>query len=57
MSTVQEARSSCLRTENVKLSPLVPPFTRTKVSTRGQEVTSEDGECEGESYGASVHKD
>jgi hypothetical protein len=36
---------------------MVPPFTRTKVSNGGQEVTSEDRECEAESYGSSVHKD
>jgi hypothetical protein len=33
----------------VRLSPKVPPFTRTKVSTGGQEVTSEDTEHEVES--------
>ncbi len=41
----------------MRLSPRVPPFTRTKVSTGGQEVTSEDREGEVESFGSSVHKD
>ncbi len=41
----------------MRLSPLVPPFTRTKVSTGGQEVTSEDREREVESSGSSLHKD
>jgi hypothetical protein len=41
----------------VRLSPLVPPFTRTDVSTGGQEVKSDDSECEAESTGSSVHKD
>jgi hypothetical protein len=41
----------------MRLSPLVLPFTRTKVSTGGQEVTSEDREHEAESSGSSVHKD
>ncbi len=33
----------------MRLSPMVPPFTQTKVSTGGQEVTSEDREREVES--------
>ncbi len=41
----------------MRLSPIVPPFTRTKVSTGGQEVTPEDREREAESSGSSVHKD
>ncbi len=41
----------------MRLSPKVPPFSRTKVSTGGQEVTSEDRDCEAESFGSSVHKD
>ncbi len=56
MSTVQLARRSRRRTENLRLSPLVPPFTRTKVSTV-QEVTSEDREREAESSSSSAHKD
>ncbi len=39
------------------LSPKVPPFTRTKVSTGGQEVMSKYTEREAESSGSSVHKD
>jgi hypothetical protein len=41
----------------MRLSPMVPPFTKTKVSTGGQEVTSEDRERETESSCSSVHKD
>ncbi len=41
----------------MRLSPKVPPFSRTKVSRGGQEVTSEDRDCEAESSGSSVHKD
>ncbi len=35
----------------------MPPFTRTKVNTGGQEVTSEDRDCDAESSGSSLHKD
>ncbi len=45
----QEARRSRRRTENVRLSPKIPRFTMTKVSTGGLEVTSEDREREAES--------
>ncbi len=41
----------------MRLSPKVPPFTRTKVSTGGQEVTLEDREREAESSCSSINKD